>query len=77
MGVIAIGGLVTSTFLTLLVVPVFYTFVAQAQEVLARQAARVVARRPGSGRAADPPPGPGAQVTRLARDRKKAKAAER
>jgi len=35
MGVIAIGGLVTSTFLTLLVVPVFYTFVAQADDVLA------------------------------------------
>jgi predicted RND superfamily exporter protein len=43
MGVISIGGLVTSTFLTLLVVPIFYTFVAQADDVLASAARRVLA----------------------------------
>jgi HAE1 family hydrophobic/amphiphilic exporter-1 len=43
MGVISIGGLLTSTFLTLLVVPVFYTFVAQAHDVLAVLARRVIA----------------------------------
>ena len=49
MGVISIGGLATSTFLTLLVVPIFYTFVAQADEVLARGGRRALAllrRRP-------------------------------
>jgi HAE1 family hydrophobic/amphiphilic exporter-1 len=41
MGIVCIGGLVTSTLLTLLVVPVFYTLVAQGQEVLAGAAARL------------------------------------
>jgi HAE1 family hydrophobic/amphiphilic exporter-1 len=34
MGLVCIGGLLTSTLLTLLVVPVFYTLVAQAQQVV-------------------------------------------
>jgi predicted RND superfamily exporter protein len=50
MGVIAIGGLATSTFLTLLVVPVFYTFVAQADDVVARLVRRPLAWRRGSER---------------------------
>jgi Pyruvate/2-oxoacid:ferredoxin oxidoreductase delta subunit len=41
MGVICIGGLVTSTALTLLVVPVFYTLFADAQAALARGVARL------------------------------------
>jgi HAE1 family hydrophobic/amphiphilic exporter-1 len=79
MGVIAIGGLATSTLLTLLVVPVFYTFVAQAHDVLANAARRVAsAFRSRSGRAPrEPEQAPGAQVTQLPRERKKAKAAER
>jgi HAE1 family hydrophobic/amphiphilic exporter-1 len=49
MGVIAIGGLATSTFLTLLVVPVFYTFVAELQDAVAGRATRVLAAlRPGA-----------------------------
>jgi HAE1 family hydrophobic/amphiphilic exporter-1 len=48
MGVVCIGGLVTSTLLTLLVVPVFYTLVAQAQETLARWLGRLSSRRPRS-----------------------------
>jgi HAE1 family hydrophobic/amphiphilic exporter-1 len=36
MGVIAIGGLATSTLLTLIVVPVAYTLIADAQSVLVR-----------------------------------------
>jgi HAE1 family hydrophobic/amphiphilic exporter-1 len=58
MGVVCIGGLVTSTLLTLLVVPVFYTLVAEAQEALAartrRLSAAVRARRDGSRPAAFP-----------------------
>jgi HAE1 family hydrophobic/amphiphilic exporter-1 len=79
MGVISIGGLATSTFLTLLVVPVFYTFVAQAHDVLASLVRRVLAAlRSRAGRAPSPPEQtPGAQVTRLPRDRKKSRAAER
>jgi HAE1 family hydrophobic/amphiphilic exporter-1 len=78
MGVISIGGLATSTLLTLLVVPVFYTFVAQAHDVLANAARRLAAAfRSRSGRAPQPEQAPGAQVTELTRERKKAKAAER
>jgi len=76
MGVIAIGGLATSTFLTLLVVPVFYTFVAQAQDVVARRAARVLAAlRPAPTGGAAAPPAPAARVTRLVRDREPPKKA--
>jgi HAE1 family hydrophobic/amphiphilic exporter-1 len=79
MGVISIGGLATSTFLTLLVVPVFYTFVAQADDVLSGLARRgLAALRSRAGRAPVPPEqAPGAKVTRLPRDRAKSKAAER
>jgi HAE1 family hydrophobic/amphiphilic exporter-1 len=45
MGVICIGGLVTSTLLTLLVVPIFYSLVAQAQEAAYQWTPG--ARRPG------------------------------
>jgi HAE1 family hydrophobic/amphiphilic exporter-1 len=45
MGVICIGGLVTSTLLTLLVVPIFYSLVAQAQEAVYQWTPG--ARRPG------------------------------
>ena len=38
MGVIAIGGLATSTLLTLLVVPVAYTLIDDLQELLLRGA---------------------------------------
>ncbi len=41
MGVICIGGLVTSTALTLLVVPVLYTLFAQGQDAIARAGARL------------------------------------
>jgi HAE1 family hydrophobic/amphiphilic exporter-1 len=41
MGVVAIGGLVTSTLLTLLVVPVVYTLVDDAQRALAGALARL------------------------------------
>jgi HAE1 family hydrophobic/amphiphilic exporter-1 len=40
MGVIAIGGLLTSTLLTLVVVPVVYTLLDDAQSGLARLFAR-------------------------------------
>ena len=36
MGVVSIGGLMTSTFLTLLVVPIAYTLVDDGQKALAR-----------------------------------------
>jgi HAE1 family hydrophobic/amphiphilic exporter-1 len=49
MGIVAIGGLVTSTLLTLLVVPVVYTLVDDAQ----RAGARAVARLRGSPVASD------------------------
>jgi HAE1 family hydrophobic/amphiphilic exporter-1 len=39
MGLVAIGGLTTSTLLTLLVVPVFYSLMDDAREALARRAA--------------------------------------
>jgi hypothetical protein len=42
---IAIGGLAASTFLTLLVVPVVYTLVDDAQSLLGRGVARVRGRR--------------------------------
>jgi HAE1 family hydrophobic/amphiphilic exporter-1 len=45
MGMIAIGGLAASTFLTLLVVPVVYTLVDDAQSLLGRGVARVRGRR--------------------------------
>ncbi|MEN8182779.1 MAG: efflux RND transporter permease subunit [Myxococcota bacterium] len=44
MGVVAIGGLATSTLLTLLVVPVVYTLIDDAQEALRRGARRLLGR---------------------------------
>jgi hypothetical protein len=41
MGMVCIGGLVTSTMLTLLVVPVVYTLVDDAQHAGARAIARL------------------------------------
>lgn len=41
MGIVCIGGLLTSTLLTLLVVPVAYTLMVEAQEALARGVARL------------------------------------
>jgi HAE1 family hydrophobic/amphiphilic exporter-1 len=59
MGLVCIGGLVTSTLLTLLVVPVFYTLLAQGQEALSRAARRVgLVRRP-SRRSLPPAPARG------------------
>jgi HAE1 family hydrophobic/amphiphilic exporter-1 len=52
MGMIAIGGLAASTFLTLLVVPVVYTLVDDAQSLLRRGVARVRGR--GVARSAEP-----------------------
>jgi HAE1 family hydrophobic/amphiphilic exporter-1 len=40
MGVVCIGGLVTSTFLTLLVVPVVYTLIDQARDLAGRALSR-------------------------------------
>jgi hypothetical protein len=54
MGVIAIGGLATSTFLTLLVVPVFYTFVAQLQGALVRQGTRLLTKLRPVAKVSDP-----------------------
>jgi HAE1 family hydrophobic/amphiphilic exporter-1 len=48
MGIVSIGGLTTSTLLTLLVVPVVYTLVDDAQAALAR-ALRRVGGRPAQG----------------------------
>ena len=36
MGIVVIGGLLTSTVLSLIVVPVVFTYVLQAKELLAR-----------------------------------------
>jgi HAE1 family hydrophobic/amphiphilic exporter-1 len=91
MGVISIGGLATSTLLTLLVVPVFYTFVAQADDVLASAARRVLATfRPRTPRTPGPLPtqpdadpqdstlaAPGASISQLPRDRSKPRSARR
>jgi HAE1 family hydrophobic/amphiphilic exporter-1 len=54
MGVVCIGGLVTSTLLTLLVVPVFYTLVAEGQARVASGLGRLGAalRRPRRARPA-------------------------
>jgi HAE1 family hydrophobic/amphiphilic exporter-1 len=46
MGVVCIGGLLTSTFLTLMVVPVVYTLIDEAREV----ARKALARAPQLGR---------------------------
>ena len=46
-GILAIGGLLTSTFLTLLVVPVFYTLIDDAQVAVTRRAAALRARLAG------------------------------
>jgi HAE1 family hydrophobic/amphiphilic exporter-1 len=51
MGVIAIGGLATSTMLTLLVVPVVYTLVDEAGGFLLRLARRL---RPGGATGTGP-----------------------
>jgi HAE1 family hydrophobic/amphiphilic exporter-1 len=44
MGVVSIGGLVASTLLTLLVVPIAYTLIDDARRALARAIARASAR---------------------------------
>ncbi len=44
MGIVAIGGLATSTFLTLLVVPVVYTLVDDAQSAVLRGVGRLLGR---------------------------------
>ena len=46
-GILAIGGLLTSTFLTLLIVPVIYTLVDDAQEAVVRAASALRARLTG------------------------------
>jgi len=46
MGRTMIGGLLTSTFLTLLLVPLFYTFLDDFRTALKRMYAGVVAQRP-------------------------------
>ena len=51
MGVIAIGGLATSTFLTLLIVPVFYTLIDDAGSMLRRALGMGPSRREQSDRA--------------------------
>ena len=48
MGVVCIGGLLTSTFLTLLVVPVVYTLIDEAKEAVQR----ALGRSPEGARAA-------------------------
>jgi HAE1 family hydrophobic/amphiphilic exporter-1 len=55
MGIISIGGLVTSTFLTLLVVPVVYTLVDDAGRLLAAGWQRLRGRPPATEPAAQPP----------------------
>jgi HAE1 family hydrophobic/amphiphilic exporter-1 len=64
MGMIAIGGLATSTFLTLLVVPVAYTLVDDAQSWLLYELRRMSGR--GEAVRPKPPGGPagGAESTR-------------
>jgi HAE1 family hydrophobic/amphiphilic exporter-1 len=49
MGIVAIGGLITSTFLTLLVVPVIYTLVDDAQSTVARGVRRLTGGSAKSG----------------------------
>ena len=56
MGVVSIGRLTASTLLTLVVVPVAYTLVDDADS-LARRAARAAAGRLGLRRANDPATG--------------------
>ncbi len=56
MGIIVLGGLLSSTALTLVVLPVLYTLGAEAREALGRTLARIPALRsgePGSAGAAD------------------------
>ncbi len=48
-GILAIGGLLTSTFLTLLIVPVVYTLVDDAQQAVEGWAAALRARLTGRG----------------------------
>ncbi len=73
MGIVAIGGLVTSTALTLLVVPVIYTMIDDARTALTRLLGRLAGRpalRPASGaggeddprRAPDAPPDAGSGI---------------
>jgi hypothetical protein len=47
MGVIAIGGLITSTLLTLVVVPIAYTLVDDAQAAVVRALHSLRSRSPG------------------------------
>jgi Cu/Ag efflux pump CusA len=46
MAIVVIGGLITSTFLSLLVIPVIYTFVDDAVQATVRGVRRL--RKPGS-----------------------------
>jgi HAE1 family hydrophobic/amphiphilic exporter-1 len=48
MAVVAIGGLLTSTALTLVVVPVAYTLIDDAQQAIGRALARLSGRRPAA-----------------------------
>jgi multidrug efflux pump subunit AcrB len=51
MAIVVIGGLITSTFLSLLVIPVLYTYVDDAVQALGRLAGRLRGRRPATGAA--------------------------
>ena len=50
-GLTLIGGMTTATLLTMLVVPVFYTFFDDARLVFMRTLRRAVGRRPEDGAA--------------------------
>jgi hypothetical protein len=51
MAIVVIGGLITSTFLSLLVIPVLYTYVDDAVQALGRLAGRLRGRRTATGAA--------------------------
>lgn len=51
MAIVVIGGLITSTFLSLLVIPVLYTYVDDAVQALGRLTSRLRGRRPATGAA--------------------------
>ena len=54
-GLTLIGGMTTATLLTLLVVPVFYTFMDDAGLAVRRMVSRAVSKRAPETPAADPP----------------------
>jgi multidrug efflux pump subunit AcrB len=60
MAIVVIGGLITSTFLSLLVIPVVYTFVDDVIAALGRGWRRLLGGRPAGGL---PPDGPAPVVT--------------